>query len=95
MPFQTESLPLATYLFTLRKLKFLRCQPADNSGRVFFVFDDPEGLGERLQTDFESGGEVPAASYHDSLRHLRRLMDQSKDISSRRTISNEPLTTHR
>lgn len=79
MPFQTDSLPLASFLFTIRKLPFLGCQP--NGPRLVFMFDDPKGLGESLQIAFESGAECPAAAFYDSVRHLRRIMTRVQNRS--------------
>jgi hypothetical protein len=59
MPFQTDSLPLASFLFTAKKLKFVGCQP--NGPRLVFVFDDPENLGESLQIALEPGAECPTS----------------------------------
>lgn len=75
MCFRTESLGLACYLFATRKLKFLGCRDSESSGRVLFVFNDPNGEGERHRAEFEAGAEVPAVTFMDTIRHLRRVMD--------------------
>jgi hypothetical protein len=76
--YQTDSLPFAAFLHSTRKLRFLGCESASGNGRVAFLFDDPERLGERLQVAFESGSECPAAAFYDSVRHLRRVMDGTR-----------------
>jgi hypothetical protein len=73
--FQTEDLPFAAFLFATRQLRFLGCESVNGNGRVAFIFDDPASEGERLQVDFESGAECPAAAFYDAVRHLRRVMD--------------------
>lgn len=80
MPFRTDSLPLASFLFTTKRLMFLRREPSGS--RLAFVFDDPEGLGESLQIAFESGAECPAAAFYDSVRHLRRIMTRVQSRSN-------------
>jgi hypothetical protein len=79
MNFRTDSLPFACYLYATGKLRFLRCELANGSGRIAFVFCDPEQQGENLNILFESGAEAPAATYFDSIRHLRRVMDKSTE----------------
>ncbi len=76
--FRTEDLPFASYLHASRKLRFLGCEPANGNGRIAFLFADPEGQGERLLIEFESGAECPAAAFYDSVRHLRRVMDGTR-----------------
>jgi len=80
MSFQTDSLPLASFLFTTKRLKFLGCEP--EGSRLVFVFDDPESVGESLQISFESGAECPAAAFYDSVRHLRRIMTRVQNRSN-------------
>ncbi len=82
MNLHTEDLPFAAFLHATRLLRFLGCEPLNGSGRITFVFDDPEDEGDRLQIDFESGAECPASVFYDSVRHLRRVMTrvQSKGI---------------
>ena len=82
MNLHTEDLPFAAFLHATRLLRFLGCESVNGSGRIIFVFDDPEDDGDRLQIDFESGAECPAAVFYDSVRHLRRVMTrvQSKGI---------------
>lgn len=74
MTFRTEDLPFSAFLHATRRLRFLGCEPVNGSGRMDFVFDDPQGKGERLHIEFESGAECPAATFYDSVRHLRRVM---------------------
>lgn len=77
--YRTDSLPFACFLHSTGKLRFLRCESVDGSGRLNFVFSDPQAQGGELHIAFESGAEAPAAAYFDSIRHLRRVMDRSRD----------------
>ena len=74
--FLTEDLPFAAYLHSTRKLRFLVCQ-VNSTGRLAFVFDDPNREGDQLHLSFESGAECAAVSLYDSIRHLRRVMDRT------------------
>ena len=75
--FATEELPLAAFLHASRRLRFASCEPTGND-RVAFVFADPNSEGDKLQLEFESGAECPAAAFYDSIRHLRRVMDRAR-----------------
>ena len=79
MNFITQDLPFAAFLHATRKLRFLGCECSNGNGRVTFVFDDPSEEGERLHIEFESGAECPAVSFYDSVRHLRRVMDGTRN----------------
>ena len=83
MNLHTEDLPFAAFLHATRRLRFLGCEPVNGGGRIAFVFNDPDTEGARLQVEFESGAECPAVSFYDSVRHLRRVMDGSKDHRSK------------
>jgi len=76
--YRTEDLPFAAFLHASRRLRFLCCERGNGDGRVAFEFDDPNGKGESLQIQFESGAECPAVSFYDSVRHLRRVMDGTR-----------------
>jgi len=80
--YHTDSLPFACYLHSTGKLRFLRCEER-GKGRVEFIFRDPQFEGDELHIKFESGAEAPAASYFDSIRHLRRVMDQVREHRSK------------
>jgi hypothetical protein len=84
--FLTEDLPFAAYLHASRKLRFLTCQ-VNGTGRVAFVFADPNHEGDQLHLNFESGAECAAVSLYDSIRHLRRVMDRTRSNEQ-----NEPHT---
>jgi hypothetical protein len=79
----TDSLPFACFLHSTGKLRFIRVESGDSKGRLVFVFSDPQAQGEELHIQFESGAEAPAAAYFDSIRHLRRVMDRTKEHRSR------------
>jgi len=85
--FITDDLPFAAYLHASRKLRFISCQEQD-TGRMSFIFDDPKREGDWLHVEFESGAECAAATFYDSIRHLRRVMDRT------RTRSQEPHEQH-
>jgi hypothetical protein len=76
--FKTENLGLACFLYATNKLKFIGCEYEPGRSLVGFVFDDPKEEGESLRIEFEAGGEVPAATFMDTLRHLRRIMDDCR-----------------
>ncbi len=76
--FSTEDLPFAAYLHAAHKLRFIGCEQGDEIGRVAFIFSDPEVRGDQMNIDFESGAECPAATFYDSIRHLRRVMDRTR-----------------
>ena len=82
--YRTEDLPFAAFLHSTRRLRFLCCERGNGDGRVAFVFDDPNGKGESLQIEFESGAECPAVSFYDSVRHLRRVMDGTRNKGTTR-----------
>lgn len=86
MRFHTEDLPFAAYLHTTRKLTFIGCESVNGNGRIAFVFADPRGEGERLHIAFESGAECAAASYYDSVRHLRRVMTRISNTGVRENV---------
>jgi hypothetical protein len=76
MRFRTEDLPLAAFLHATRRLPFVGCESVNGKGRTAFLFEDPNGDGERLHIEFESGAECPAATFYDSVRHMRRIMSR-------------------
>jgi hypothetical protein len=79
--FATEELPLAAFLHASRALRFTSCEPTGND-RVAFVFADPNHEGDKLQLQFESGAECPAAAFYDSIRLLRKVMDRTRSRSN-------------
>ncbi len=79
MKFITQDLPFAAFLHATRKLRFLGCECLNGNGRVAFVFDDPSEEGGHLQIEFESGAECPAVTFYDRIRHLRRVMDGTRN----------------
>ena len=89
MTFRTQDLPFASYLHATRRLRFVACEPVNGCGRIAFVFDDPCGEGDRLQVDFEGGAECPAAAFYDAVRHLRRVMDGTKNYKSNGAYEHE------
>jgi hypothetical protein len=76
--FRTEDLPFAAYLHAAHQLRFLGCELVDGIGRIAFTFSDPDGKGNQMNIEFESGAECPAVTFYDSIRHLRRVMDRTR-----------------
>jgi hypothetical protein len=76
--YRTANLPFAAYVHSTHKMHFLGCEHIGGTGRVAFVFSDPEGNGEQMNVEFEYGAECPAVGYYDSIRHLRRVMDRTR-----------------
>jgi hypothetical protein len=74
--FSTERLPLAIYLHASGKLAFDRCDPAGN-GKVRFVFEDHQHLGDQLELEFERGAAVSATALFASQKFLRRKMTET------------------
>jgi hypothetical protein len=77
--FSTEDLPFAAFLHAAGKMRFLGCRSVNGNGRIAFVFDDPRREGQMLQIEFESGAECAAVAFYDSVRHLRRVMDGTRN----------------
>ena len=76
--FKTESLTFAAFLRSKDALRFLGCERGDLD-RVKFVFADPEGLGERLMSDYINGNDTTHARvFHESVRRLRIAMKHAK-----------------
>ena len=76
--YRTENLPFAAYAHSVHKMRFLGCECVAETGRVVFVFSDPDGSGDQMNVEFESGAECPAVAFYDSIRHLRRVMDRTR-----------------
>jgi hypothetical protein len=88
MEYRTLDLPFAAYLFTTKKLRFLRCEPQRNDARMLFAFDDPDEEGGQLHIEFESGAEVSAAVFYDAVKHLRRVMTAAQGKVLNEGVSN-------
>jgi hypothetical protein len=76
--YRTENLPFAAYAHSTHKLRFIGCERVGLTGRIAFVFSDPDGRGDQMNVEFESGAESPAVAFYDSIRHLRRVMDRTR-----------------
>ena len=77
--YRTDDLPFSAFLCAARKLKFLGCEAASSyDRRVEFLFEDPEGIGDKLYLDFNQGAQCEAAAFYDQVRHLRKLIDRTK-----------------
>ncbi len=75
--FCTSFLPLAAFLHCTGKLKFIGCEPEQNGRHAIFVFEDPDKEGQQIAVEFEAGAQCGAAALYDSIRRLRRLIDQT------------------
>ncbi len=73
--FETERLQFAVFLHATERLPFSQCEMA-GKGKVRFVFEDPENIGDQTELDFERGAEVPATALFASQKFLRRKMSQ-------------------
>ena len=81
LTFSTERLQLAIFLHATSKIRFSHCEPGE-SGKLRFVFDDPEHIAEDLELEFDRGAEVPATCLFASQKFLRRKMTEA--IESRK-----------
>jgi len=72
--FETDDLPFAAFLKTTGKLRFYRCESRAGNRIAFLFHEDETGKGDQLNEEFLSGAEVPAASFYEAIRTLRRLM---------------------
>jgi hypothetical protein len=79
--FKTERLQLAIYLHASERLALFGCELAD-SGKVKFVFRDPDRFGSQLELEFDRGAQVSAVSLFASQKFLRRQM--SDTLNNRR-----------
>ena len=75
MTFNTERLQLAIFLHATQGLRLSHCETVGN-GKVRFVFEDPENIGDQTELDFDRGAEVPATALFASQKFLRRKMSQ-------------------
>ena len=76
--FETERLQLAIFLHATRQLEFLGCEQAE-SGKLRFVFQDPEHSGTDLELQFDMGAAVPATALFASQKFLRRTMSEAQN----------------
>lgn len=76
MTFVTERLPLAIFLHATERLGFLRCDPNGYSGKVVFIFSDPDSTGSAVELEFDRGAPVPATALFASQKFLRRKMTE-------------------
>ena len=74
--FLTERLQLAVFLHATGQLRFLRCERS-RPGKVRFVFEDPESIGNDLELDFDRGATVSGSALFASQKFLRRKMSEA------------------
>jgi hypothetical protein len=82
--FLTERLPLAIFLHATERLKFLRCEPQGQSGKLVFVFADPDRSGAQEELEFDRGATVPATAIFASQKYLRRRMSEGLNSNNRK-----------
>ena len=82
--FSTERLQLAIYLHASQRLPFLRCE-AQASGKVRFVFGDPNSEGTEAELEFDRGAKVAATELFASQKFLRRKM--SEEVRQSETLN--------
>jgi hypothetical protein len=75
--FITERLPLAAYLHASRKLRYRSCGHGLNPGKIRFAFDDPEGIGDQLEVEYDSGAVCSATALFAAQKFMRRKMDEA------------------
>ena len=80
--FLTERLPLAIFLHASQRLRLSHAEA--EGGRVQFIFDDPEHLGDQGELAFENGECVPAKSLFASQTYLRRRMSDALNRCNRK-----------
>jgi hypothetical protein len=71
--FSTERLQLAIFLHATGRMRFLGCQPKDDT-KLRFIFDDPQQSGAQVELEFDRGAPVPATALFASQKFLRRQM---------------------
>jgi len=60
----------------------LRCD-ASETGKVRFVFEDPDNTGPQVELDFDRGAAVAAAAIFASQKFLRRKMSEALNNNRR------------
>lgn len=74
--FRTERLQCAIFLHAEGRLQFSHCELAE-SGKVGFFFDDPDGIGDQIELEFDRGASIPATAIFASQKYLRRRMSEA------------------
>ena len=80
--FETERLQLAIYLHADGRLRFHSCERI-GAGKVLFVFEDADRVGDTVELEYENGAKVSAVSLFASQKFLRRKMSDA--LENRRT----------
>ena len=81
--FQTERLQLAIYIHATGQLRFLGCEQVA-PGKIQFVFEDPDSIGDQLELDFDRGAPLAATAIFASQKYLRRKM--TEELNNYRNI---------
>ena len=74
--FLTERLQFAVFLHATGRLCLLFCERS-KAGRIQFVFEDPEHIGEQAELEFDRGASVSATDMFASQKFLRRKMTET------------------
>lgn len=75
--YRTDSIALAPYL-QMKDLKYCVGE-LDNSGKVYFVFNDPKDVGKQLSLEFEKSN---LSVYNKIWRNFRAELDKNEPTSS-------------
>jgi hypothetical protein len=72
--FTTEHLGLSSFIMAGHDLKCIGTKQ-NAVGRIEFLFDDPDGEGEKLERLYASGSPtIPDGKFYDQLRRTKRMM---------------------
>ncbi len=91
---RTKKLPFAGWLYATSRLRFLRCEP-EGDGLIAFLFSDERNEGPELEIEFESGAQVNAPVFYDSIKRLRSLMGAIERGQSANTRNEYGASRHR
>jgi hypothetical protein len=70
--FRVREINAAIYLVAAQKLQFQGIEVNDAGRMVRYLFDDPQGMGERLLFEYSNGGQAPVISTIATQTFLRR-----------------------
>jgi len=84
LTFSTERLPLACFLHAEGRLKLVGCEPSGN-GKVRFVFEDPDRLGDKLELDYEKGAVSDCGKRTFRKPKIPAAADESRRADIRKT----------
>lgn len=72
--FRTNSTALAAFIFAKSALPLLTTHCDESAPKTaVFVFDDPQGIGPQLETDYESGAVAPVRLVFNAYSTLKAM----------------------